>query len=108
MNILYFTLDDFDSLINYHSINTDLLREFQRHGHRVFVISPSEKRKGQPTRVIEENDAVILKPRIGNIQKTNIIEKGISTVTVGGILNKEIKRPPPPALWKPISDTRKR
>lgn len=92
MNILYFTLDDFDSLINYRSINTDLLREFQKHGHKVYVVSPSERKKGFPTRVINENDAVILKPRIGNIQKTNIIEKGISTVTVGDLLIRAIKR----------------
>ena len=90
MNVLYFTLDDFDSLINYRSINTDLLREFQGHGHKVYIISPSERKKGFTTRIINENDAVILKPRIGNIQKTNIVEKGISTVTVGTILIKTI------------------
>lgn len=45
MNILYFTLDDFDSLVSYHSINTDLLREFLKHGYKVYVISPSEKKK---------------------------------------------------------------
>ena len=92
MNILYFTLDDFDSLINYRSINTDLLREFQKHGHKVYVISPSERKNGFPNRVINENDAVILKPRIGNIQKTNVIEIGISTLTIGFFLIKAIKR----------------
>lgn len=92
MNILYFTLDDFDSLINYCSINTDLLREFQKHGHKVYVVSPSERKKGFQTRKIEENGVAILKPKIGNIQKTKIIEKGISTVTVGGILIKAIKK----------------
>ncbi len=91
MNILYLTLDDFDSLINYRSINTDLLREFQKNGHAVHVISPSEKRKGLPSRVINENGAIILKPVIGNIQKTNLIEKGISTLTIGHKLIKTIK-----------------
>ncbi|MCR5726937.1 MAG: glycosyltransferase WbuB, partial [Lachnospiraceae bacterium] len=86
MNILYFTLDDFDSLINYRSINTDLLREFQKHNHRIFVISPSERKKGFKTRIVKENKAIILKPKIGNIQKTNLIEKGISTLTIGSIL----------------------
>ena len=86
MNVLYFTLDDFDSLIQYRSINTDLLREFMKHGHKVYVVSPSERRKNSASRVITEGDAVIFKPRIGNIQKTNIIEKGISTVTISSIL----------------------
>ncbi len=92
MNILYFTLDDFDSLITYRSINTDLLREFHKHGHQVCVISPSEKKKGFDTRLINENGAKILKPRIGNIQKTNMIEKGISTVTIGSILKRAIRK----------------
>lgn len=92
MNILYFTLDDFESLMNYRSINTDLLREFQKHGHNVYAVSPSERKKGFATRVINENNAVVLKPRIGNIQKTNIIEKGISTVTVGTVLINAIKK----------------
>lgn len=92
MNVLYFTLDDFDSLVNHRSINTDLLREFQKHGHRVYAVSPSERKKGFSTRIIKENEAVILKPRIGNIQKTNAIEKGISTVTVGSLLVKAVKK----------------
>lgn len=92
MNILYLTLDDFDSLIRYRSINTDLLREFLKHGHRVHVVSPSERRKNKSSCVMNENDAIILKPRIGNIQKTNILEKGISTVTVGELLIKSIKK----------------
>ncbi len=92
MNILYFTLDDFDSLVNYHSINTDLLEEFKRRGHKVYVVSPSERKKGVPSCKIEENRAVILKPVIGNIQKTNIIEKGISTITIGSILIKAVKK----------------
>ena len=71
MKILYFTLDDFDSLITYRSINTDLLREFRKNGHRVYVISPSERKKGFQTRVIDEDETVILKPRIKNIQNPN-------------------------------------
>ncbi len=92
MNVIYFTLDDFDSLEHYHSINTDLLREFMKNGHRVYVVSPSERKKGFPTRVLEEKGAKILKPRIGNMQKTNIVEKGISTLTIGGTLIRAIKK----------------
>lgn len=97
MNVLYLTLDDFDSLINYRSINTDLLRKFQKNGHTVYVVSPSERRKGLPSRVVNENGAIILKPVIGNIQKTNIIEKGISTITIGHKLIKAIRENIPDA-----------
>ena len=92
MVVLYFSLDDFDSLTSYRSINTDLLREFQKHGHRIVVVSPSERKKKLPTRMLCEDGSIILKPRIGNIQKTNIIEKGISTITIGSIIKSAIKK----------------
>ena len=41
MNILFLTLLSFDS-INKRSIYTDLLREFVKHGHKVYAISPTE------------------------------------------------------------------
>lgn len=81
MNVLFLTLSDFNS-IEEHNIYTDLLREFAKHGHQIFVISPVEKRKNQDTKVIREKNATILKLKIGNTQKTNVIEKGISTVRI--------------------------
>ena len=41
-----------------------------------------EKRKNRPTHIIEEDHVTILKQKIGNTQKTNIIEKGISTLMI--------------------------
>lgn len=81
MNVLFLTLLDFNS-IEEHNIYTDLLREFTKHNHKVFVISPVEKRKNQETKLIQEKNVTILKLRIGNTQKTNIIEKGISTLRI--------------------------
>ena len=82
MKLLFLTLLDFDS-IEEHNIYTDLLREFYRHGHDVYVISPVERRKKQATVYCEPDARLhILKLKIGNTQKTNIIEKGISTVTL--------------------------
>lgn len=81
MNVLFLTLLDFDSL-DERNIYTDLLREFAKHGHNLFVISPVERRKNQETKVIKTEKATILKLKIGNTQKTNIIEKGISTISI--------------------------
>lgn len=81
MNVLFLTLLDFES-IKERSIYTDLLREFLKDGHTVYTISPIERRRKQKTHVIEETNAYILKLRIGNTQKTNIIEKGISTIAI--------------------------
>lgn len=82
INILFLSLLDFKSLRE-RNIYTDLLREFQRNGHRIYVISPVERRQHQKTRIIREKGAVILKLRTGNMQKVNRIEKGVSTVAIG-------------------------
>ena len=92
MNVLFFTLEDFNSITNYYSINADLLREFAKNDHNVFVVSPVERRKGVKTHIIRDGRVVFLKQRIGNIQKTNIIEKGLSTITIERVLINGIKK----------------
>lgn len=79
MNVLFLSLLDFNS-IEEHNIYTDLLREFVKHGHYIFAVSPVERRRNLTTYTVAENNVRILKLRIGNIQKTNIIEKGLSTL----------------------------
>ena len=91
MNVLFLTLVQFDSL-NERNIYTDLLREFVKNGHRVYAISPVEKRQHQKTHLIEEENSKILRIQIGNTQKTNIIEKGISTVMIEPTFKKGIKQ----------------
>lgn len=91
MNILFLTLVDFVS-INDRNIYTDLLREFLKHGHDVYVISPVERKKRQKTHLVTEDKSVILRLKIGNTQKTNIVEKGISTVLIEPLYISAIKR----------------
>lgn len=79
MNVLFLTLLDF-STIGEQGIYTDLMREFVKEGQKVYIVSPSEKRKKNTTRVYVQENVKILKLKIGNIQKTNLIEKGISTL----------------------------
>ena len=86
------TLVSFESLQE-RNLYTDLLREFIKNGHHVYAISPVEKRQNQATHLIEEENASILRLQIGNTQKTNIIEKGISTVRIEPDFIKAIKRP---------------
>lgn len=90
MNVLFLTLLSFDSLQE-RSIYTDLLREFVKNGHQVYAISPTEKRQNKETYLIKEDNATILRLQIGNTQKTNIIEKGISTVMIEPTFKKAIK-----------------
>lgn len=91
MNVLFLSIGRFDS-INQHAIYPDLLREFKNQGHNVYVVSRRERRTGLPTELIEEDGAKLLKVRVGNITKTNIIEKGISTVLIESQYKSAIKK----------------
>lgn len=91
MNVLFLTLLDFDTL-NQNNIYTDLLREFTKNGHNVFAISPVERKTKRKTELIKDGKVSILKLRIGNTQKTNIIEKGISTISIEPQFKRGIKK----------------
>ena len=79
MNILFLTLLDFKSYSE-HNIYCDLLRKFAEYGHEVYCVSPAERRTGIRTHLKENGH--LLKLRIGNTQKTNVIEKGVSTLLI--------------------------
>jgi hypothetical protein len=81
MNVLFLSLLDFNSIAE-HNIYTDLLREFVKHGHNVYAVSPVERRRNLKTYIVSDENVCILKLRIGNIQKTNVIEKGLSTLMI--------------------------
>lgn len=91
MNILFLTLIDFDSLQE-RNIYTDLLREFIKNKHEIYAISPVEKRNKIKTHITKENHATILRLQIGNTQKTNVVEKGISTLMIEPKYKKAIKK----------------
>jgi glycosyltransferase involved in cell wall biosynthesis len=126
MKILFITLVDFRS-IDDKNLYADLMREFAKKGHDVFIVSPFESRfKIEKEMIIEktagsEKQSTILKVKIGNIQKTNIIEKGISTILVEYQILAAVKKhfkdirfdlvlysTPPITIVKPISFIRKR
>ena len=81
MNILFLTTGTFHS-INEHSGYPDLLREFKKNGHEVYIVSTNERRLGKETEYVDEDGAHLLRVKIGNLTKTNLIEKGISTLLI--------------------------
>lgn len=92
MNILFMSLSDYRT-ISFNGMYTNLLRQFINNGDDVYLLSPYEKRdmyEGNP--VIKEPGSTIIKFGIGNIQKTNIFEKGINTVTIESKYKNAIKR----------------
>lgn len=91
MNIIFLTLLDIRSIWT-RDIYEDLLREFVKVGDNVYIVSPTESRNGEITHFIEEEKCKILKVHTGNIQKTNLIEKSISTLLLEGQFVNAIKR----------------
>ena len=91
MNILFLTISNIDDIC-LQSIYTDLMRYFKDKGHRIYIVCPQERRLGRPTQKMEQSGINILKVRIGNITKTNLIEKGISTLTIQGVFRRAIQK----------------
>ncbi|MCM1060385.1 MAG: glycosyltransferase family 4 protein [Eubacterium sp.] len=120
MNILFMTLGNINNIDN-NWVYEDLLREFYKNGHRVYIVSPTERQNKEKTHIIEKSNCKILKVRTGNIQKTNLIEKGIATVTLETHFIFAVKKyfgdikfdlilysTPPVTLVKPIRYIKKR
>lgn len=91
MNILFLTTGRMEN-IEQHSLYPDLLRELRNNGHSVYTVSSFEKRVGRETEYIEESGVHTLRVKIGNLTKTNTIEKGISTLLIGGQFLKAINK----------------
>lgn len=81
MNILFLTLSNIDN-IHEHDIYQDLMREFIKNGHNVYIVSAIEKRKNIATNVKEFEKCKILQVKIGNQSKCSFVEKGISLITL--------------------------
>jgi glycosyltransferase involved in cell wall biosynthesis len=63
-------------------IYTDLLRKFSEEGHEVFAVCPVERREKKQTSVRKEKEGVVLNVKTLNLQKTNIVEKGLGTLAI--------------------------
>lgn len=120
MNILFLSLSRFDD-VNVRDIYSDLMRELISRGNNIYIASPTERRFGKSTHLIEQPHCQILKIKTLNIQKTNIIEKGIGTLLLEWQFGKAIRKfwgnvkfdlvlyaTPPITFNKVIADVKKR
>lgn len=117
---MFITLFDIRDIYN-SGIYEDLLREFYKNQNNIYIVSPTEKRNSEKTHIIEKNNCKILKVRTGNIQKNNLIEKGIATITLETRFINAIRKyfnnirfdlilysTPPVTLIKPVKYIKKR
>ena len=79
MNVIFLTLVQINNLED-RTIYHDLMRKFRDEGHRVYIVTPSERRMGINTSLKESNCVKILNVKTLNIQKTNVVEKGLGTL----------------------------
>jgi glycosyltransferase involved in cell wall biosynthesis len=120
INILFLTVTRIENIEN-RGIYTDLLRCFIKNGHKVHIVCPTERRFGKETQLIENSNHSILKVKTLNIQKTNIVEKGIGTILLEYQFEKAINKyyrdikfdlvlysTPPITLTRIIDKTKKR
>lgn len=91
MNIIFLTLFRIKD-IEARGIYEDLMRKFRNEGCQVYIVCPVERREGLKTSLVEQNGVKILNVRTLNIQKTNIIEKGIGTLLIEKQYVKAIKK----------------
>lgn len=91
LRIIFITLVAIDS-INDRNIYADLMRYFFKQGHHITIVSPVERRYRKSTSLKKEDGCNIMRVKTLNIQKTNVIEKGISTFLVDYQLKSAIKK----------------
>jgi glycosyltransferase involved in cell wall biosynthesis len=91
LNVLFLTLA-YPEGKGQRNIYTDLMQEFYENGDTVYVVCQRERRSDKPTEFKIENGIHVLRVRTGNVTKTNIIEKGISTILLEGQFIKAIRK----------------
>lgn len=91
MNVLFITLGR-TVKIDVHGIYSDLMRKFHKEGHELYIVYPIERRDGMPTTLQEEPGVHYLGVHTLNIQKTNVVEKGIGTILVESQFKRAISK----------------
>ncbi len=91
MNILFLTIARMHNLEE-RGIYPDLFRKFVEKGHNVYIASPAERMTKEKTNLKKYDGYSVLRVKVGNFQKTNMIEKGISTLFIETHFLSAIKR----------------
>lgn len=91
MNIIFLTISRIRD-IKSRGIYADLMRKFRDEGHNVYIVSPVERQLGLPTSLKEVDGVKILNVKTLNVQKTNVVEKGIGTILLETQFKRAIKK----------------
>ena len=91
MNIIFLTLVRISN-IEERGIYHDLMRKFRNEGHQVYIVTAAERRLGLETSLVDSHGVTILNVKTLNVQKTNVVEKGIGTLLIEKQFESAIKK----------------
>ena len=91
MNVLFLTMSSRID-VKERGIYAELMKKFLDEKHSVYIVNPSERRKGEPTSLVTENGVNYLHVRTLNVTQTNVIEKGLGQMTMELLFKKAIKK----------------
>jgi len=91
MNVIFLTLVRINDSEE-RGIYQDLMRKFRDEGHQVYIVTAAERRLGQETSLVDSHGVKILNVKTLNVQKTNIVEKGIGTLLIERQFKAAIKK----------------
>ena len=112
MNVIFLTMASIHE-VKTSGIYQDLMRKFRDEGHTVYIATPLERRlaqssshivhyqrcsgeqarsKNKGSELLEVDGVTILKVRTLNLQKTNVVEKGIGQLLVETQFKRAIKK----------------
>ena len=91
MNIIFLTLVRISDIED-RGIYQDMMRKFRDEGHHVYIVTAAERRLGQKTSLVDSHCVKILNVRTLNVQKTNIVEKGLGTLLIESQFKSAIKK----------------
>lgn len=90
MNIIFLTMSRITG-ISARGIYIDLMRKFRDEGHQVYIVSPRERSLDLKPGLVNVDGVHILGVKTLNLQKTNVIEKGVGQVLVETLYKRAIK-----------------
>ena len=91
MQIIFITLIAIND-INDSNLYADLMRYFVKKGHHVTIYSPIERREKTGGNITLGKGYKIVRVKSLNIQKTNIIEKGLATLLMDRIMKRAVQK----------------
>lgn len=91
MNVIFLTVSRLFS-IEKNGIYSDLMRKFRNEGHQVYIVYPLERRFHKDTSFEHREGVHFLGIKTLNVQKTNIVEKGISTILLEPLFKRAVDK----------------